>query len=112
MSEILKNGDFLDDPQLYYVRLIMETHNISGNCGSTLETWINGYIFGDLECGFWLDNSQCDKYHGDSTGMWLYLRDFESLVYFGDLKCGFYQYNSRGSKPIDMVLCWMVLYES
>ncbi len=106
-----KNGVFLDDPQLYYVRSITETHNISGNCGSTLESWIDGYIFGDLKCGFWLDNSQCDTYLGNSTGMWLYLGDLESWVYFGDLKCGFYQ-DSWRSQPIDVVLCWMVLDES
>ena len=129
ISDILKNGDFLDDPQLYYVRSITETHknwknrvflddpqlyyvrsiteihNISGNCDSTLESWFDGYIFGDLKCGFWLDNSQCDTYLGNSTGMWLYLEDLESWVYFGDLKC----YHSWGSQPIDVVLCWMVL---
>ncbi len=58
----------------------------SENCGSTLETWKDGYIFGDSEWGFCFDNSECDTYLGGSTGMCLYLGNLESWFYFGDSK--------------------------
>ena len=97
-----KYGAYLGDSQIL---------KKSGN-ELSLGDFVSWFYFGDLKCGFWLDNSQCDTYLGNSTGMWLYLGDLESWVYFGDLKCGFYQEDSWGSKPIDVVLCWMVLDES
>uniref|UniRef100_UPI00358EF0D1 ubiquitin-protein ligase E3C isoform X2 n=1 Tax=Myxine glutinosa TaxID=7769 RepID=UPI00358EF0D1 len=110
--ETLKNWErevFPDGPQLYYVRLITETPNISENCGSTLETWKDGYIFGGSEWGFCCDDSECDTYLGGSTGMWLYLGNLESWFYFGDSTCGVHLGDSLDSKAMNNVLCLMTL---
>ena len=99
----------------------------------SLRDFVSWFYFEYLKCGFWIDNSQCDTYLGNSTGMWLYLEDLESWVYVGHLKLfwgllfiylfiyyyyyfiylyfgDFWScYHSLGSKPIDVVLCRMVL---
>ena len=58
------------------------------------------------------DQDPQNELYLDDPAKELHLGDLESWVHFGDLKCGFYQDDSRGSKPIDVVLCWMVLDES